>query len=398
MLGYDINPAVVDLFRAGAEHVQEPGLSDLIHRDGPRLFTTNDIADVAQCTDLVFVVVPTPSDDLGRFSHEFVLQAITGLGRELPRNAEGFTVVVTSTVMPGACAGPIRQALEAAAARPVGDTLSLVYSPEFIALGSVIHDLTHPDVILIGCDDNRGHNRVRDILLELVDPLAEPPLVHMMGLLDSELSKLALNVALSVKIAYANEVARVAETIGADGVRVLGSVGDDSRIGRKFLTPGAPPSGPCLPRDLVAFAVLAAEHGLHAEMAEGARHANSMFVTRTFNDLLDRAGTETPVVGVLGMTYKVGSNLTDESIGLHVARAAAAAGCDVLIWDPVASPDGPGRWVDDPQTVVDHADVVIVATPYSACHTLDYHGKPVVDLWGIAPRAAGVHRFGIADR
>lgn len=401
VLGYDVNPRVVDVFRDGAAHVNEPGLADLIHRVRGSLFTTTNLAELALVADVVFVVVPTPSETNGRFSNAHVIDAVKGLARSLPSNADGFTLVITSTVMPGSCGGPIRKAFESArrSVELEPRRTSLVYSPEFIALGSVIHDLTHPDIILMGCDDERGNDRVSTILLELVDPLAAPPpTVHAMGLLDAELSKLALNVALSVKIAYANEVAQVAERIGADGVRVLGSVGDDSRIGRKFLLPGAPPSGPCLPRDLHAFSQLAAEAGMHADMAEGARFANSSLVSRTYLDLVDRAGTDRPVLGVLGVTYKVGSNITDESLGAALALTARATGCEVVIWDPVAARDDQYRWVDDAQTVVDEADVIVVATPWPECRTLDYRGKPVIDFWGIAPQADGIHRFGIADR
>lgn len=394
VIGYDIDERTVEQVNAGRAPVDEPGLDYLIDSHAQRtLRATTHIEEFARNTDIAFVIVPTPSDAQGRFDNRFVIDAVTNLGRAL-RAPGPYTVVIVSTVMPGSCGKPIKDALEQASQWPVGVGLSLVYSPAFIALGSVIHDLTHPDVILIGCDDAHG----ADAALKTLHPVAPSAVVNVMSLLDAEMAKLSLNVALSVKIAYANEVATICERIGANADHVLAAVGTDTRIGSKYLHPGGPASGPCLPRDLVAFDQLANDVGQPAHLASAADHVHRHQSSRVLGQLVDLSGVDHPVIGILGAAYKPGTHITDESIGVRVAARAIAARWPVVMHDPKANVDELDvKQAGSGQQVCDEADVILVATAWPEYKTLDFRGKPVVDLWGIAPRCAGVHRFGRAS-
>jgi UDPglucose 6-dehydrogenase len=163
VIGVDARPEVVELMNEGRTAIHEPGLAELIERNRSRLRATTDPAAAAADADASFIVVPTPSGANGTFSSRFVLDAIGGIGRGLRRSKNYHVVTVTSTVMPLSHDLEIRPALEAASGRVVGETVGLCYNPEFIALGSVIRDMMHPDLVLIGESDPRAGDVVEAV-------------------------------------------------------------------------------------------------------------------------------------------------------------------------------------------------------------------------------------------
>lgn len=390
VVAHDINQRTLDKLAAGEPPVDEPRLGELVAATAGRsLFTTADIADVARDASMTFIVVPTPSQDNGRFASDYVVDAVLGLCRHI---TGPHTIVVVSTVMPGAIDGEIA----AAAATCSRGRVSLVYSPEFIALGSVIRDLTRRAVILVGTHDDHAGDVVTGFLLSTLDPTAPPPRVHRMAPLEAEVSKLCLNVALSVKSAFPLEVSGVCEAIGADGPAVLECVGADPRIGPALLRPGASAGGPCLPRDLAAFDAVAAAAGRPALLANAADNVHRGQASLLLGQLLgEAAGIDTPVIGVLGAAYKPGTPVTDESVSVRLAAGAAGAGVSVVMHDPAADLSKLGvKVAASASEVIDQADVILVATAWPEYKTVDYRGKPVIDLWGEGPQPPNVHRFG----
>lgn len=390
VIGFDVNPAPVNRITAGAAPVDEPGLADLVRQRGGRSLRATTLVEKAATCEVAFVVVPTPSDEAGRFDNRHVLEAVSALGTALQGQTEPFTVAIVSTVMPGSCAGPISAALIGSSGRT---DVGLVYNPAFIALGSVVHDLTNPDMVLLGCDDNTGAETVARALLPCLQPLTDG---HAMSLIDAELAKLSLNVALAVKVAYAHEVAQVCERLGGDATAVLAAVGADTRIGSKFLAAGPTASGPCLPRDVVAFHRVATDGGCLSPMAAAARNLHNREAAELVEWFFDVTDVPVPIIGILGAAYKPGTAVTDASIGVRVAERALAANLRVVMHDPKADLSGLAVGVaGSGRLVVEAADVVLIATPWPEYKTLDFRGKPVLDLWGEAPTLPNVHRFGV---
>ena len=155
VVGVDVNPEAVRLLNDARAPVEEPGLQELVSASADRLSATTDLAEAAGAT-LTILLVPTPSDERGAFANTFLLDAIERVGHGLARREDYHVVVVASTVMPGSCEGELQPALERASGRRVGESLGLCYSPEFIALGSVIRDMLEPDMVLIGESDARA--------------------------------------------------------------------------------------------------------------------------------------------------------------------------------------------------------------------------------------------------
>jgi len=388
VLGIDVNPEVVRLVNDGRAPVQEPGLQDLVTASRERLTATTDLTAAAGA-EATILLVPTPSDERGAFSNEYVLASVEEVGRGLAAGDDYHVIVVASTVMPGSCDAELRPALERASRRRVGATLGFCYSPEFIALGSVIRDLLEPDMVLIGESDPRAG----DVLELLYGGVCEnnPPF-RRMSLVNAELTKIAVNTYVTMKISYANALADMCERLpGADVDAVTDALGLDTRIGRKYLRGAIAYGGPCFPRDNKAFAVLARDLGAEPLLAEATDAVNVAQTDRLARVVQSRleAGD---AVGILGLSYKPDTGVVDESPGIALARLLGEAGYDVHVYDPVALEAALPSLADVAQScgsvaeVVERSDVVVITTPWPEFAELPieaFKGRrpAVVDCW-----------------
>ena len=261
----------------------------------------------------------------------------------------------------------IRAALEQASGRRVGETVGLTYNPEFIALGSVVRDLLHPDVVLIGESDRRAGDLLEAAYRITVGP--DVP-VQRMNWVNAELTKISVNTFVTTKISYANMLAELCEKLpGADVDVVTAALGQDSRIGAKYLKGALGYGGPCFPRDNVAWAALARSLGVGAEIAEATDTVNHRQVERIVSLVRRLAPAESTVVAVLGLAYKPDTPVVEQSQGVMIARGLAEVGYRVLASDPVALDGGSAVLGDlvvavtDPAWAVEEADVIVIATP-----------------------------------
>lgn len=393
VIGVDLNPAAVQALNAGRAPVVEPGLQERLAMAQGRLRATTDFNDAIAATDISFVIVPTPSGPDGAFTNRFVIDAVKRIGAALKLTSRYHVVNITSTVMPGSTGGEIRAALEAASGRKVGIDAGLTYNPEFIALGSVVRDLLHPDMVLIGESDPRAGD-VLEGAYKLTVPENTP--VQRMNWVCAELTKIAVNTYVTTKISYANMIAEMCEQLpGADVDVVTRALGRDSRIGSKYLKGALGYGGPCFPRDNVALATLARSLGLRADVAEATDAINRRQVDRVVR-LVTRLAPDPTTVAVLGMSYKPDTPVVEESQGVMIARALAAAGHAVLIADPVAL-DSATAVLGDTVTPMSTAEaavaaaaVIVVTNPdrsFAALAPQAFAGKAVVDCWRILPEA-----------
>jgi UDPglucose 6-dehydrogenase len=397
VLGIDVSPEAVRLLNEGRAPVDEPGLQDLVTASHKRLSATTDLAAAAGA-EVSVLLVPTPSDDRGAFSNEHLLAAVDEIGRGLAERDAYHVVVVASTAMPGSCDAEIRPALERASGRRVGKTLGLCYSPEFIALGRVIRDMLEPDMVLIGESDPRAG----DVLEQLYAGVCEnDPPFRRMSLVNAELTKIAVNTYVTMKISYANALADMCERLpGADVEAVTDALGLDTRIGAKYLRGAISYGGPCFPRDNKAFGVLARDLGaepLLAEATDAVNLAQTDRLARVVQSRLEAGNT----VGILGLAYKPDTGVIDESPGIALARLLGNAGYEVRVYDPVATDaalDALGGVAEGSSSVAEllaQSDVAVIATPWREfaelpTEALEREGgrTVVIDCWRLLPDEA----------
>jgi UDPglucose 6-dehydrogenase len=390
VIGIDVDAETVQLVEEGRAPVAEPGLEELISASRNRLGATTDLAAAAGM-EVTIVLVPTPSDERGAFSNRHVLASLEQVGRGLRDRDDYHVVVVGSTVMPGSCNGEIRRTLERTSGLRVGESLGLCYSPEFIALGNVIRDMLEPDMVLIGESDPRAG----DVLEGLYRGVCEnDPPFRRMSLVNAELTKIAVNTYVTMKISYANALADVCERLpGADVETVTDALGLDSRIGRKYLRGAIAYGGPCFPRDNKAFAVLARDLGAEPLLAEATDSVNAAQTDR-LAQIVESRVKDGRAVGILGLSYKPHTAVVDESPGIALARLLAGAGHDVVVYDPVATEaalrelGGLATGAASTAEVFERCDVAVIATPWPEfadlpLEVLGRNGEPqvVIDCW-----------------
>jgi UDPglucose 6-dehydrogenase len=333
VVGIDLVESNVRAINDRKAPVPETHLQQFLDAAGGRLQATRDYVEAVLRTDVSFIIVPTPSDKDGVFSNRFVLAAVTDIGKAL-RKKDGFhVVVITSTVMPGSTTGEIAAALEAASGRKIGNEVGLCYNPEFIALGSVIHDMLNPDFILIGESDPISG----DVLEHIYRSICEnSPPIHRMNIVNAEICKISVNTYVTTKITYANMVAELCEKIpGADAGVVTAAIGADSRIGTKYLRGAIGYGGPCFPRDNKAFVAIGRRLGARCDLAEVTDRFNDHQLDRVMMVLEQNLRPNIRIV-VLGLSYKPDTNVVEESQGVALARRLAEQGLFVTVYDPAA--------------------------------------------------------------
>lgn len=328
-IGLDVDEARVKQLANWTAPVVETDLQDYLNLVEVRqnLRVTTSVEEAVKISDACLFVTPTPSLSDGSFDHTMLLTAITAVAKEVEeQKRRKYLFVVNSTVVPGFLAGKAAPVLRR---RLNGLGFGLAYKPEFIALGTVLRDLLYPDVLLIGEDSEETGEKVERLYRELVLHDCQS---RRMPLVDAELAKISLNCAVTMKISFANQVGQVARRLGADPKKVLGAVGLDRRIGHAALRPGLPFGGPCFPRDNRMFQHVATTVGECAPLAEATDIVNQRLRRTILSEVPERGE-----VGILGLAYKPGAAIADESPGAWWYAALRSRGRTVKTHDPVVA-------------------------------------------------------------
>src|SRR3984885_10029704 len=322
VIGVDADPQKVKMLQAGHAPIFETGLEELTRANHERLSASSGVEDAVEKSLITFVVVGTPSESSGNFSLKYVLPVCESIGRALQRKREFHLIVLTSTVTPGSTGGLVKAALERVSGKTCGVDFGLCYSPEFIALGSVIRDFLNPDMLLIGESDGRSGDMLQALYAQVCE---NRPSVARMAFVNAEVTKLAVNTYVTTKISYANMLARICERLPGANVDVITSaLGLDTRIGAKYLKGAVSYGGPCFPRDNLALVQLAQQLGVPPDLAQTVDRFNrlqgiwlaDLVQHRVQNGAHTKApGTSQAIVGILGLTYKAGTDVVEEAVG-----------------------------------------------------------------------------------
>jgi UDPglucose 6-dehydrogenase len=352
--------------------------------------------------DIVFLCLPTPQGDDGSADLSYVTAAATQLGPLLkPRS-----VVVNKSTVPVGSIDVVSKALGR-------DDVAVVSNPEFLREGTAVHDFLHPDRVVIGAHDAAAAARVAalydnlDTEIITTDPTS------------AELIKYAANGFLAMKISFINSVAAMCEHVGADVTSVVEGIGSDRRIGRSFLRPGPGWGGSCFPKDSRALVSTAAQHGYDFSLMRGVIDINEQQYQRMVDKVMRAAGRDTSldgiVVGVLGLTFKAGTDDLRESPSLRIVSALYAKGATIRAYDPTTNQaltsvqrerlHGYGI-CNTAVEVADGADVVVVLTEWPEFAEIDLEklaetmrGDALVDCRNLldpaACRAVGLTYVGV---
>jgi len=387
----DLDAKKVEALNRGIPPVHEPGLAELIRQSQGRLDASDNTEQAVRDSSATFIVVGTPSDSTGGFSLRYVLPTCESIGRALRAKPDFHLVVLTSTVMPESTGGEVKSTLERASGKKCGRDFGLCYSPEFIALGTVIRDFHYPDFLLIGESDPASG----DLLAAIYSRVCKnsPPIARM-NFVNAEITKLSVNTFITTKISFANMVARLCECLpDADANAVTSALGLDSRIGPKYLKGAVSYGGPCFPRDNRAMAALAERAGAFADLAEVTDRFNRAQI-KWIAEIARRHYAGKGSIGILGLTYKPDTDVIEESFGMLLAQELMSSKMPLIAYDPsadrtrVSAVNGAIHLAASAKDCIEQSDVVVVATPWREFRNLSAEecarpGNPrtVIDCW-----------------
>ena len=384
VMGIEIDPEVVEAVNARRvpEHIYEPGLQEMLG-ETERLIATTDMESAAFMLASI-IMVNTPSEPDGAFSLEYVLNVCRELGTALQGRDSYHLVVIGSTVNPGDCNGPIREALEENSGRKVGKNLGLCYCPEFVALGNVIRGFLEPDFVLVGAPDVRAAFLLTGLYKKFC--LNDPPIIRMSPV-SAEIAKIALNVAVVTKMAMAAQITWMCQRYpGADADMVLQAIGNDFRVGHSFFSRTLWPGGPCFPRDSISFIAAARKVGQPVPVAEGTHAYLQVQIAEMADWIKTLAGDGQ--IAILGLTYKAGVTVTDDSYGPILTERLIQMGYGVNVCDPHVvrvEINGETREPLPLEETVAISDVLVVTVDHAefkALEEMNLQDKIVVDCRG----------------
>ncbi len=415
VLCVDVDAGKIAMLEAGGVPIHEPGLEPLIRRNaaaGRLRFTTDIDAGVAHGA-LQFIAVGTPPDEDGSADMQYVLAAARGIGSRMTE----FKVVVDKSTVPVGTADRVRAAIaEALRARGATIPFAVVSNPEFLKEGAAVDDFMRPDRVVIGADDERAIAAMRAVYAPF---MRNHERLLVMDVRSAELTKYAANAMLATRISFMNELANLADDLGADVELVRQGIGSDPRIGYQFLYPGIGYGGSCFPKDVKALLHTAAELERPMRVLAAVEAANDAQKHRLVDKIVARLGADLSGrrFALWGLAFKPNTDDMREAPAREVIAALTARGATIAAYDPVAMAEAKRvlganpavTFAPNPMAALSGADALIVATEWKEFRSPDFDAirgelrEPLVfdgrNLYEPAlVRAAGLEYFAIGRR
>lgn len=334
VLCVDVDERKVEMLKRGESPIYEPGLDELLRKnlEAGRLKFTTDAVEGVKHGLFQFIAVGTPPDEDGSADLKYVLAVAETIGK----NIGEYRVVVTKSTVPVGTADKVKAKIETTLkARGAQAEFDVVSNPEFLKEGAAINDFMKPDRIVVGTDNPR----TAELLKALYDPFTRNrERMIVMDVRSSELTKYAANAMLATKISFMNELANLAERMGADIEKVRQGIGSDPRIGYHFIYPGMGYGGSCFPKDVQALSRSAADHKFNAELLNAVEAVNKRQKSVLFQKLQNFFGGNLSgkTIAVWGLAFKPNTDDMREAPSRTLLEALWEAGAKVRAYDPVA--------------------------------------------------------------
>jgi GDP-mannose 6-dehydrogenase len=334
VIGVDTSPQKVKAVNAGQSPLVEPGLAELIRAavDAGRLSATSVAADAVAASELSLICVGTPCHGNGRVNLDQLRRCCRGIGAALRSRAGRHVVALRSTVPPGTTAGQVGPWLEAASGRRIGPELGLCYQPEFLREGQAIADFEEPAKTVIAASDQASGDCLASLYANLGAPLIRSDFAT------AELLKYVDNGWHALKVGFANEVGSLAKALGVDSRALMAIFRLDRKLNlsEAYLGPGFAFGGSCLPKDLRALGHAGRALNLELPLLDAVLPSNQRHLERVLARISSYAVTR---IGVIGLSFKPGTDDVRESPMIAVTERLIGRGCEVRVFDPLVDPE-----------------------------------------------------------
>jgi UDPglucose 6-dehydrogenase len=378
VLCLDLDKRKIDVLNSGGIPIHEPGLDAVVarNRSAGRLHFTTDVAASVAHGHIQFIAVGTPPDEDGSADLSHVVAAARSIGRHM----QSYQLVVDKSTVPVGTADAVRAAIrEELAKRKAEIPFSVVSNPEFLKEGAAVEDFMRPDRVVIGSDDEEATRIMRSLYAPF--QRSHERLI-VMDVRSAELTKYAANAMLATRISFMNEMANLAERLGADIEHVRRGIGADPRIGYHFLYPGVGYGGSCFPKDVQALERTAAAAGVRLEILPAVERVNASQKRVLVDKLVRRFGDDLSGmrIAVWGLAFKPGTDDMREAPSREVIAGLLERGARVIAYDPAAMDEAKRAfgnepriaYADSPMHAVEGADALVIVTEWKEFRSPDF--------------------------
>ena len=415
VLCLDVDVRKIAVLNSGGVPIHEPGLEAMVRRNvaaGRLRFTTDVDASVEHGT-LQFIAVGTPPDEDGSTDMQYVIAAARNIGRRM----RGFKVVVDKSTVPMGTADRVQAAIaEELSLRGEAIPFAIASNPEFLKEGAAVEDFMKPDRVVIGADDEQAIAALRKVYAPF---MRNHERFLVMDVRSAELTKYAANAMLAARISFMNEVANLADKLGADIEMVRQGIGSDPRIGYQFLYPGVGYGGSCFPKDVKALQYTATQLGMPLKLIHAVEAVNDAQKRVLVDKIVARLGSDLKgrTLALWGLAFKPNTDDMREAPSRVIIDALGTHGAQVVAYDPVAMDEARRvfgaaphlRYATSPMAACEGADALVLVTEWQEFHSPDFDalrstlreklvfdGRNLYDPRQV--RAAGLEYFAIGRR
>jgi len=372
----DIDQKKIDNLEQGIIPIYEPGLENMVKSNvekGLLFFSTNLKESIVDC-EAVFIAVGTPPDEDGSADLQYVLAVADEIGQHM----QDYLVIATKSTVPIKTAEKVRKKVaDALAKRKVDLEFDVASNPEFLKEGAAINDFLKPDRIVIGTDSERAEKLMHRLYKPFL--LNGHPIIFM-DITSAEMTKYAANSILATKISFMNDIANLCEVVGADVNMVRKGIGSDTRIGNKFIYPGAGYGGSCFPKDVKALIRTGDEYDRSLEILKAVELVNenqkgvipAKIRSHFGNDLRGKK------IGIWGLSFKPHTDDMREAPSLRIIEELVKEGVEIRAYDPVALEEGKRQlgdiieYCEDKYEAMIDTDALVVITEWPEFRVLNY--------------------------
>jgi len=370
----------IEMLKRGEIPIYEPGLEALVRRnvEAGRLRFTTDVEESVRHGLVQFVAVGTPPGEDGSAD----LKHVTAAARSIGKYLDHFAVIVDKSTVPVGTADRVRAAIaEELAGRGAKHEFAVVSNPEFLKEGAAVQDFMKPDRFVIVSDDERATQIMRSVYLPFQ---RNHERMLVMDVRSAELTKYAANAMLATRISFMNDLANLAECLGADIEMVRQGIGADPRIGYHFLYAGTGYGGSCFPKDVKALQRTGRENGMELRILQAVEDVNEDQKSRLLGKIDKRFGVAVKGmrIALWGLAFKPNTDDLREAPSLVIVRGLLDRGATVCAYDPVATPEAKHlfageagvSFADSPMVALTDADVLMIVTEWKEFRSPDFEG------------------------
>jgi len=360
---------VQELKKNHGEHLHEIGLNNLVNNSNDLIYH-NNISDCIVDAEIIYITVPTPSKLDGSFSNEVIIEILDEVADVILKTNKSYIININSTVQPGSIESEIIPFLENKGLKN-NKNFYILYNPYFVALGSVIRNLEEPDYLLIGSSSIYAAKKIT----KFYNTLYKNPKIRLLKFKEAELTKLLVNTYLTTKISYSNFVKNVCKNFDdISDLRVLESVGLDARIGTKFMLPGGPYSGPCLPRDNLSLKKFCLDNNIQNSFSDEVQKINNDTIENLYKVISSLKNQyKIKSFGFLGLGYKSNTQCYEESYSIKMMKFLESLNIKVFYYDPYLTEKFSATKVKSFEELCLNSEIIFLSY-------IDQHFNPIIQV------------------